>query len=272
MTGNIFASKPITSYNIVKDVQEEITVKIYCFIVKKEAFNTTDCPTVGDAFFYKYYFIILFSAILILLITLPVKAFQLSPQALQQIQQKYGNAAVKRTIEWQNLINDNQHGGELHKLRVVTDFFNQFKSSTDGKIWGKENYWATPVEFLGQGQGDCEDFALAKYFTLKEMGIPIDRLRLVYVTSKKLKQAHMVLAYYEMPDADPLILDNLTPWILYGSERPDLIPIYTFNSESIWLITKNNTQKSVSSIQEYSLWNDLIQKMQREAMPKEMLQ
>lgn len=216
--------------------------------------------------------IICVASISIITICIPAFAFTLPETALNQAQQKYGPQAVERLIEWQNLINDNKNDGELHKLRVVTDFFRQLDSVSDEEMWHQVNYWATPVEFIGKGGGDCEDFAIAKYFTLKAMGVPVSKMRLIYVTSTKLKQPHMVLGYYEAPDADPLVLDNTTKWILYGSERPDLKPVYSFNGVSVWYVKGDGSQKKVTSVQQVSLWQDLIKKMQTEAIPKEMIQ
>lgn len=203
---------------------------------------------------------------------MPASALTISQQALDQAQQKYGAQAVERLKAWQDLINTHKNAGELSKLRATTDFFMQFKAVSDKEMWQQENYWATPIELIGRDGGDCEDFALAKYFTLKAMGVPIKKMRLVYVTSTKLKQPHMILAYYEQPDADPLVLDNVTKWILYGSERPDLKPVYSFNSVSVWLVKKDQTQQKVSSVKQISLWQNLIEKMQNEITPKEMMQ
>lgn len=192
--------------------------------------------------------------------------------SLEQIKQKYGEEGLMRVEAWEALINDNQNIGELHKLRVVNDFFNQLPSGSDIKLWGQANYWETPVEFLGRGRGNCKDYALAKYFTLKMMGVSVDKMRLVYVVSRKIAGPHMILAYYETPDADPLILDNLTNWILYGSERPDLTPVYMLNGKSLWVVLKNSSQREITAAQNYSIWADVISRMQNEGMPKEMIE
>ena len=99
---------------------------------------------------------------------------------------------------------------------------------SDDQHWGRADYWATPVEFLATGAGDCEDFSLAKYFTLKALGVPLERMRLTYAKAVKLNQAHMVVAYFATPDAEPLILDNLISDIKPASQRTDLVPVYSF--------------------------------------------
>ena len=89
---------------------------------------------------------------------------------------------------------------------------------------------------LSRGQGDCEDFAIAKYFALMAAGVPSTKMRLVYVRAQTgaVSQAHMVLAYYEEPGAEPLILDNLLGDIRPASRRPDLTPVFSFNAEGLW--------------------------------------
>ena len=89
------------------------------------------------------------------------------------------------------------------------------------------------------GMGDCEDFAIAKYFSLLAVGVPASQLRLVYVRLQLgapggPSQAHMVLAYYASAQAEPLILDNLITDIRPASRRPDLTPVFSFNSDGLW--------------------------------------
>jgi len=130
--------------------------------------------------------------------------------------------------------------GDEAKLDTVNQFFNrriQFRDDID--VWGQADYWASPLEMLGKGQGDCEDFAIAKYFSLMALGLPTARLRLVYVRALiggpgGLVQPHMVLAYYASPGAEPLILDSLTTSVRPASRRPDLTPVFSFNSEGLW--------------------------------------
>jgi predicted transglutaminase-like cysteine proteinase len=118
---------------------------------------------------------------------------------------------------------------------------------------------------IGQGRGDCEDFAIAKYFSLINLGIPIAKLRLVYVRALQqgpngpVQQAHMVLAYYASPNADPAVLDNLIPEIRPASRRNDLSPIFSFNSSGLWQGTGN--QSSTSNL---SRWQDLLARARAE--------
>ncbi len=164
------------------------------------------------------------------------------------------------------MLGEGQKLGEKEKLKRVNDFFNQrIAFDDDISIWGQPDYWATPLELMGMGRGDCEDFAIAKYYSLQAMGVPVAKLRLVYVRARQsgpngpVLQAHMVLAYYASPHAEPLILDNLKPEILPASRRSDLSPIFSFNSAGLWRGTGNQTSKST-----LSRWQDLLMRARAE--------
>lgn len=162
----------------------------------------------------------------------------------------------KRIAAWHKLMLENQSAPEMNKLVMVNSFFNQLEFADDELLWGKKDYWSTPQEMLMQNGGDCEDFATAKYFTLRQMEVPDNRMRLTYVKALRLKQPHMVLSYYRNADADPLILDSLVDEILSASERKDLIPIYSFNGQGLWLARKEKSLH-LGSAERLSLWREL---------------
>ncbi|WP_235835063.1 transglutaminase-like cysteine peptidase [Piscinibacter terrae] len=126
------------------------------------------------------------------------------------------------------------------KLDALNQFFNRrILSREDIDVWGQVDYWASPMEMMEKGAGDCEDYAIAKYFSLVALGMPVQKLRLVYVRAQiggagGTVQAHMVLAYYSAPNAEPLILDSLISEVRPASRRPDLSPVFSFNSEGLW--------------------------------------
>ncbi|PSV02911.1 sulfate adenylyltransferase [Photobacterium kishitanii] len=185
-----------------------------------------------------------------------------SVQQIEKITQFYGDRAGKRATAWRELIKNSQHLTEPKKLMVVNNFFNQFIFISDQKLWGKEDYWATPYEFVGVGAGDCEDFSIAKYQALIELGIDDSKLRLVYVKALELNQFHMVVAYYSTPSAIPLILDNLKGSILPATERHDLLPIYSFNGSKLWLMKQKGQGQVAGNASRLSLWNDLRNRSQ----------
>ena len=190
--------------------------------------------------------------------------FALSKELLSKIEQQYGDYARQRVILWNELIVSNRHLAELDKLEKVNEFFNEFTFANDIDHWGKEDYWATPLQMLTSNGGDCEDFSIAKYFTLREMGVPADRMRLTYVKALELDQAHMVLTYYSSPDAEPLILDNLVADILPSSRRDDLQPVYSFNGNGLWLAKARGTEQRIGNSSRLSRWKEVIAKISDE--------
>ena len=172
-----------------------------------------------------------------------------------------------RIEEWKNLLNSSTSMNELDKLQLVNSFFNKIPYASDMTHWGKEEYWATPEELINSNGGDCEDFAIAKFLTLIQLGVSEEKLRLTFVKmlggniaslkdllEGKLKagssvnfdpdSSHMVLVYYPSPESDPLILDNAVKSIESGSMRSDLKPIIAFNNDNVWEI-KNWSQNEL---------------------------
>jgi len=181
---------------------------------------------------------------------------------LREIEQKYGREASERILQWQSLMQTAKVLPEQEKLNLVNDFFNQKINFVDDiYLWGVKDYWATPVEFLYRGAGDCEDYSIAKYFTLIELGVPENKMRITYVKALTLNQAHMVLTYFSTPRAVPVVLDNLTPQIELATKRTDLLPVYSFNGSGLWLAKSRGRGKRVGGSGRLSLWADLKQRM-----------
>lgn len=184
---------------------------------------------------------------------------------LKNAEKRYGNLgpARQRILDWSDLI---QRSGELpekDKLTAVNRFFNaKLRFVDDQRNWGQNDYWATPIEALVKGAGDCEDYSIAKYFTLRRLGIPAEKLRITYVKALNYNQAHMVLTFYATPTADPLVLDNLISDIRPASQRKDLLPVYAFNAEGLYTGGKRSGDSK-----KLSRWQDILQKMRAEGFP-----
>jgi predicted transglutaminase-like cysteine proteinase len=188
--------------------------------------------------------------------------FDISPRLLAEIEQKHGKEASERIEQWQKLMQTAKRLPEAEKLKRVNDFFNQQINFVDDiYLWGVNDYWATPMEFLLQGAGDCEDFSIAKYFTLIELGVAEKKMRITYVKALELNQAHMVLTYYSTPRAVPTVLDNLMPEIKLATKRTDLLPVYSFNGAGLWLAKSKGRGKRVGGSSRLSLWADLKRRM-----------
>ncbi len=185
--------------------------------------------------------------------------------------QRYGEEAYKNALELQDLIASLQSASEIEKLKQINNFFNRkLRFAEDIDLWGKSDYWATPLESLGRQAGDCEDYCIAKYTFLKILNVPNDKLRLTYVRAKVMDQdrnvvlAHMVLSYYATPQAEPLILDSLVPDILPASARKDLTPIFGFNDKGLW-VGANNKSKGQST-SHLSRWRDVLTRIQADGV------
>ena len=182
-------------------------------------------------------------------------------KTLAQAEKEYGPDARKRLEAWVRLIRDDQSKTDREKLDKVNDFFNQLEFVDDIYHWKQNDYWATPIELLSTDGGDCEDFSIGKYFTLKVMGVPESKLNMTYVKAVRLNQAHMIVTYYEKPGAEPLILDNLNKKIKPASQRKDLVPIYSFNGTSLWIAKQRGKGKLVGSSDRLGQWKDLLKRM-----------
>lgn len=192
----------------------------------------------------------------------------LTARMLDSAERKHGTKARERLEAWQKLIATARGQSEAEKLRLANNFFNQVPFVSDAEHWNVNDYWATPTEMLVTNGGDCEDFAIGKYFTLLALGVPMEKLKITYVKARNwnpVNQAHMVLTYYPTPAAVPLVLDNLIPEIKPASQRPDLTPVYAFNGAGLWLAKERGEGKSVAGgSSNIGFWRELNARMGKE--------
>lgn len=186
---------------------------------------------------------------------------------LSSVRHQYGDEAERRLREWSQLVDDLEGQGSNVQLEQVNRFFNQVRFLDDQMHWRRSDYWATPVELLATNGGDCEDFAIAKYFTLKHLGLPVEKMRLTYVKALELNQAHMVLTYYQEKGQPPLVLDNLTNNILPATKRQDLVPVYSFNGDGLWK-AKQQGDTRLGSADDIVMWRELRERMPLQMRPK----
>lgn len=181
---------------------------------------------------------------------------------LKKTQLKYDTESSKRIEQWHKLMHSAKYLTENEKLILVNDFFNQhIKFVNDINLWGVKDYWVTPLEVLTRGAGDCEDYSIAKYFTLIKLGIPEKKIRITYVKSLTFNQPHMVLAYASSTQAVPIILDNLTPEIQSANKRKDLLPLYSFNDSGLWLTELRGSDRKVGDSIQLAMWTELKKRM-----------
>jgi predicted transglutaminase-like cysteine proteinase len=203
-------------------------------------------------------------ALLALLLSGAVSGAFESPKVVLTAQ-KLGPAALARTQALLQEIAEVSGQDDEARLKAINTFFNRHVLYRDDReTWGVVDYWASPLETLAKGQGDCEDYAIGKYFSLLAAGMPSMKMRLVYVRAQVggSIQAHMVLAYYPEPNAEPLILDNLVTEIRPASRRPDLVPVFSFNAEGLWQGVGSANAGDPSA--RLSRWRDVLAKAKAE--------
>ncbi len=193
-----------------------------------------------------------------------VLALQFEREAVaKHAQRQFGGEGSRRLKQWFASL-DRLAGetGWRALLEEVNSFWNNsIREAEDSIAWRREDYWATPLETLGRGMGDCEDFVIGKYFSLVHLGVPPEKLRLIYVRAQLNSKsvAHMVLGYYDTPHSEPLILDNLNHSIRPASKRPDLTPVFSFNAEGVYVRGGHS-----GSVDRITRWQELLARMRRE--------
>lgn len=191
---------------------------------------------------------------------------------MQQLaQQRYGSASAQMVEEWRQMMVAARDLGDAEKLARVNNFFNlRIAFEDDHVVWKTSDYWATPLETMGKAAGDCEDFSIAKYITLRMLGVSDEKLRLIYVRARiggpqsQTLQAHMVLGYFAQPTAEPQLLDNLIRDIRPASRRSDLFPVFSFNSNGLWVAGSNTS--SADPTARLSRWNDALSRMRSDGI------
>ncbi|BFN12940.1 transglutaminase-like cysteine peptidase [Marinobacter nauticus] len=176
-------------------------------------------------------------------------------------------AKLKR---WHGVLEQVRSFDNPEKLRHINSFVHDALSyQLDRALWGKEDYWATPLETLSRGRGDCEDYVIIQYISLLNAGVSDDKLRLIYVRariggpSSPITQPHMVLGYYPEPGAEPLLLDSLVEDILPASERTDLTPVFSFNSSELWAASGASAGSATARL---SPWRNVLERIKSEGV------
>lgn len=224
------------------------------------------CRRFGAPLFWPLFTLALFGGGLLLGATDAKAAWSNLDPVLRKAEKRFGRSAPAkdRLHAWRDLVESAGRLAERDQLQAVNREINrQVRFADDSAVWRRRDYWATPLETLARGAGDCEDFALAKYFTLLQLGIAPDKLRLTYARALELNQAHMVLTYQDGPDAAPLVLDNLVDEILPVSQRRDLALRYAFNGQGLYTL-KGATPKRIGNTAELPVWQGLLARMESE--------
>ena len=123
-------------------------------------------------------FLTIFAGLVIAVPVITETTFHFDNEFLKKAEEKCGKEAPARFSAWEDLIQKNKSPSDREKLEKVNHFFNsRIRFASDMEVWGVQDYWASPIEFLCKKAGDCEDFAIAKFFTLKAMGVAEEKLK-----------------------------------------------------------------------------------------------
>lgn len=192
----------------------------------------------------------------------------ISEALIQEAEKKYGPFAGNRYRAFNAKLRELQESPDGLKLEAINDFFNQVPYGEDLDVWGQSDYWATPMEFLGKDRGDCEDYVIAKYFALRDLGIGSEKLYFAYVKSLRLNREHMVLSYFETPTSIPLILDNSNYKIFPADRRKDLVPVYNFNMRVIFRAGESgqNGQRMRYDRKIHNQWEQLLRDVDKKKL------
>ncbi|MGD9852903.1 MAG: transglutaminase-like cysteine peptidase [Nitrospirales bacterium] len=119
----------------------------------------------------------------------------------------------------------------FEQVKVINQLVNRFPYHSDWENFGVQDHWASPLEFL-QYSGDCEDYALFKFFLLRHLGVPNDQLRIVLLWNRSGLNAHAVLVFFH--SGETLVLDNERDALLRDTQLPHYVPTYSFNETHSW--------------------------------------
>jgi predicted transglutaminase-like cysteine proteinase len=154
-------------------------------------------------------------------------------------------AAIPARKSWQALKAEIKDKPPMDRIKAVNKFFNQWPYRLDSGNYGASDYWATPFEFMKKS-GDCEDYSIAKFYALKELGFTGDDMRIVALKDTIRNIGHAVLVVYL--DGDAYVLDNQTVMVLSHVKYKHYLPQYSVNEAFRWMHvppTKNTTYKKI---------------------------
>ena len=144
-----------------------------------------------------------------------------------------GERTACRLRNWQDFLTDIGAKSEPEQLRRVNRYVNVARYVTDRRNWKRPDYWAIPEQLFGQG-GDCEDYVIAKYLSLRSLGISPERLRIVVVYDRQRRKDHAVLTISGTEGM--LVLDNHYRRVMTWAKLRDRYrPYYSLNERDVWI-------------------------------------
>ena len=144
-----------------------------------------------------------------------------------------GERPACRLGNWQEFLSEIAQDDEAEQLYRVNRYINRYRYKTDRRNWKLPDFWAVPEQLFARG-GDCEDYVIAKYLSLRALGVSAERLRLVVVYDRTKRIDHAVLAVFG--PAGTMVLDNRYKRVRTWEDMRDRYePYYSLNEDSIWV-------------------------------------
>ncbi len=189
--------------------------------------------------------------------------FELTNKDLKTIENAYEKEKIEtRYQRFQLFLDEVKQYNTIKKLNRVNSYINRILPGYDRIVQNMTDYWSTPKQFLIEGKGDCEDYAITKYFTLKQIGMSSDKLYMAIVQVKHNTTMHMVMLYFETPQSIPLVLDNLSWKVLPLNKRKDLKVKVIFNEQDSYLLKNHKKYKKVNiDWGKKNRWKELLQRI-----------
>ena len=174
------------------------------------------------------------------------KTLELTPKDIEKIEaSQHKKAILKRFDNYEKLKVKIKGYSLIRKLSHINTFYNKILPQHDTQKYGISDYWSTRKEFLIDGRGDCEDYVIAKYLSLLELGFSKEKLFLSIVNVKGREGDHMVLFYFKDRKSIPYVLDNLSFKVLPLDRRKKIDVKVAFNQEEAYLIRNHKLAKKV---------------------------
>jgi len=133
---------------------------------------------------------------------------------------------------WRQFVKEIEPDSAWAKIEKVNAYINKFRYVTDFDNWGTFDFWETPLEFL-ERRGDCEDYAITKFVTLKRLGFDPDSMRIVALNDTNLRTGHAVLMVNF--NGQTFILDNQIRVVTPEATIRHYQAVYSINERNWWL-------------------------------------
>ncbi|MDQ7044417.1 MAG: transglutaminase-like cysteine peptidase [Sulfurimonas sp.] len=184
-----------------------------------------------------------------------------SPDEFLHIEKSANRISKNRAMDYQKKVALFKTYNKTKQLNIVNNYLNQLLPQYDDVMQKKEDYWASPKEFLIAGYGDCEDYVIIKYFTLLKLGFNEKKLFITTVYDQYTGGYHMVLTYFKDKGKAPLVLDNLSFRVLDLKTRSDIKADIFINKQGVFKINSTHQLKKIANA--HPMFIDLMKKVQK---------